>query len=81
MAAGDTFRLHAMRTWELTDNTVNNYFIEPDFHYTVINLDGTPSNSTAGPTERLSPAATPGAPYGPRTLAFSSSRSTPLSLV
>ncbi len=43
MAAGDTFRLHAMRTWELTDNTVNNYFIEPDFHYTVINLDGTPS--------------------------------------
>lgn len=40
---GESFRLHAMRTWELTDNTVNNYFIEPDFHYTVIDLDGQPS--------------------------------------
>lgn len=40
---GDSFIAHAMRSWELTDNTVNNYFIEPDFHYTVLNLDGTPS--------------------------------------
>lgn len=41
---GDTFKAHAMRTWELTDNTVNNYFFEPDFHYTVIGIDGTPDN-------------------------------------
>lgn len=40
---GDTFKAHAMRTWELTDNSVNNYFIEPDFHYTVLNPDGSPS--------------------------------------
>ena len=40
---GDTFDAHAMRSWELTDNSTNNYFIEPDFHYTVIALDGTPS--------------------------------------
>lgn len=40
---GDTFDAHAMRTWELTDNSTNNYFMEPDFHYTVVGLDGKPS--------------------------------------
>ena len=29
-----------MRTWQLTDNSTNNYFMEPDFHYTVVGLDG-----------------------------------------
>ena len=43
MNVGDTFDAHAMRSWELTDNSTNNYFMEPDFHYTVIGLDGTPS--------------------------------------
>lgn len=43
MEVGDTYDAHAMRTWQLTDNSTNNYFIEPDFHYTVINPDGTPS--------------------------------------
>jgi len=43
MNIGDKYDAHAMRTWELTDNSTNNYFIEPDFHYTVINPDGTPS--------------------------------------
>ena len=43
MNVGDTFDAHAMRSWELTDNSTNNYFMEPDFHYTVINPDGTPS--------------------------------------
>lgn len=40
---GETFKAHAMRSWELNDNTTNNYFIEPDFHYTVVGLDGKPS--------------------------------------
>jgi hypothetical protein len=40
---GDTYDAHAMRTWELTDNSSNNYFIEPDFHYTVIDVNGNPS--------------------------------------
>lgn len=40
---GDVHKALAMRTWELTDNSTNNYFIEPDFHYTVIGLDGQPS--------------------------------------
>lgn len=42
---GDSFLAHAMRTWQLTDNSTNNYFIEPDFHYTVIGLDGKESDS------------------------------------
>lgn len=41
---GDTYKAHAMRSWELTDNSSNNYFIEPDFHYTVLDLDGNPSS-------------------------------------
>lgn len=43
MNIGDVFKAHAMRTWELTDNSVNNYFIEPDFHYTILDLEGNPS--------------------------------------
>lgn len=44
MKQGELFNAHAMRTWELTDNSTNNYFIEPDFHYTVLDLDGKPSD-------------------------------------
>ncbi len=40
---GDTFDAHAMRTWQLTSDVINNYFMEPDFHYTVLTLDGKPS--------------------------------------
>lgn len=43
LAPGETFKAHAMRSWQLTDNQTNNYFFEPDFHYTVIDLDGKPS--------------------------------------
>ena len=32
-----------MRTWQLTNTQIDNYFMEPDFHYTVIGLDGKPS--------------------------------------
>lgn len=42
LKVGDTFDAHAMRTWQLTDNSTNNYFMEPDFHYTVIGTDGKP---------------------------------------
>lgn len=40
MNIGDTFDAHAMRMWEVTDNSTNNYFMEPDFHYTVLDLNG-----------------------------------------
>lgn len=42
---GEEFLIHAMRTWELTDNSTNNYFIEPDFHYTVLDLNFQPSDN------------------------------------
>lgn len=45
MNVNDSKDVLAMRTWELTDNTVNNYFIEPSFHYTVINTNGEIDNS------------------------------------
>ena len=45
LSSGQKFDAHAMRTWELTDNAVNNYFIEPDFHYTVLDMKGKPSDS------------------------------------
>lgn len=43
MSVGEKFNAHAMRNWELTNSTTGNYFIEPDFHYTVLDLDGNPS--------------------------------------
>ena len=43
MNVGDTHNALAMRSWQLTDTQTNNYFIEPDFHYTVIDLEGNPS--------------------------------------
>ena len=49
---GDIYKAHAMRTWELTENSTNNYFIEPDFHYTVIGLDGKPSDNVVRINER-----------------------------
>ena len=43
LKVGDTFDALAMRSWQLTDTQTANYFIEPDFHYTIIDLDGNPS--------------------------------------
>lgn len=38
--AGDTYQLVNLRNWEAVDNTSNNYFIEPDYHYAVLDLNG-----------------------------------------
>lgn len=43
LGVGQTFDALAMRSWQLTDTQTNNYFLEPDFHYTVVGLDGQPS--------------------------------------
>lgn len=40
---GETYKAHAMRTWQVSDNSTNNYFFEPDFHYTVLDMNGNPS--------------------------------------
>lgn len=39
-----TFQIVNLRNWQITDNTTNNYFLEPDYHYTVLGLDGKVSN-------------------------------------
>ncbi|MBQ3238731.1 MAG: InlB B-repeat-containing protein [Bacteroidaceae bacterium] len=43
LSVGETFHTLPIRSWQLTDTQTNNYFFEPDFHYTVIDLDGNPS--------------------------------------
>lgn len=40
LSSGQTYNLLAQRDWQLTDNSTNNYFIEPDYHYTVFDIDG-----------------------------------------
>ena len=39
-----TYQIVNLRNWETVDTTTNNYFIEPDFHYTVIDESGNASN-------------------------------------
>jgi hypothetical protein len=41
---GDTKALVAQRIWQLTNNTVGNYFVEPDYHFSVYNDNFQPSN-------------------------------------
>lgn len=43
LKVGDTYDALPMRSWQLTDTQTANYFFEPDFHYTIIDLDGNPS--------------------------------------
>ena len=42
---GDTYDILPMRTWQLIESITNNYFIEPDFHFTVLGLNGQEDNS------------------------------------
>ncbi len=42
---GDTFDAMAYRSWEVVDGITSNYFVEPDYHYTVLNLNGEKDNS------------------------------------
>ena len=44
-AVGDTYDILPMRNWELTNSITANYFIEPDFHFTVLNTMGEKDNS------------------------------------
>lgn len=40
----ESFQVVNLRTWQLTDNSVGNYFLEPDFHYTVLDENFQPSD-------------------------------------
>ena len=50
---GDTYDILPMRNWELTNSITANYFIEPDFHFTVINLNGQEDNSVVKVEDEL----------------------------
>lgn len=43
LKSGEEFLAHGMRMWETTDNSTNNYFFEPDFHYTVFDSEFRPT--------------------------------------
>ena len=43
--AGDAYQLVNLRSWEAVDSTTNNYFIEPDYHYTVLDESGEASGA------------------------------------
>lgn len=45
LRADTTFQIIHTRNWQAIDTDVNNYFIEPDFHYTVVDENGQPDNS------------------------------------
>ncbi|MBQ7566788.1 MAG: S-layer homology domain-containing protein [Oscillospiraceae bacterium] len=44
-AAGDTYPLFCLRSWQAVDDPVGNNFVEPDWHYTVLNENGAPDES------------------------------------
>ncbi|MBR6319750.1 MAG: DUF4465 domain-containing protein [Prevotella sp.] len=50
---GDTYDLLPMRNWELTNSLTANYFIEPDFHFQVLDLSGRPDNSVVKVEDEL----------------------------
>lgn len=56
MTSGEEFKFHGMRMWETTDNMTNNYFIEPEFHYTVLTLEGNKSSDVVEITHQPSSA-------------------------
>lgn len=45
MTTGQNYDLMAERVWQIIPNQTENYFLEPDYHYAVYNLDGQPDNS------------------------------------
>ncbi len=42
---GDDYQIVNLRTWQLTNSVTENYFIEPDFHYTVLDSEFRPDES------------------------------------
>ena len=44
LTQGDTYDLLPLRNWEVVNSITANYFIEPDYHFTVTDLDGKKSD-------------------------------------
>lgn len=45
MTTGQHYDLMAERDWQIIPNQTENYFLEPDYHYAIYNMDGQPDNS------------------------------------
>lgn len=45
MEQGKKFQIVNLRTWQLTNSSTDNYFVEPDYSWTVLNTDFQPDNS------------------------------------
>ena len=45
MNQGDLFQIVNIRSWQAIDTDTNNYFMEPDYHYIVIDENGNPGSS------------------------------------
>ncbi len=50
---GDTYDILPMRNWELVNSITANYFIEPDFHFRVLNTNGEADNSVVKVEDEL----------------------------
>lgn len=45
LSQGDTYDLITLRNWEVINTITSNYFIEPDYHFTVTDLNGQADSS------------------------------------
>ncbi len=45
LRTGEKKQIVSLRNWQITDNVTNNYFFEPDFRYSALDLDGQPTQS------------------------------------
>lgn len=45
MQVGDSADITALRTWQVTNSTTANVYVDPDYHYTVLNLAGVEDSS------------------------------------
>ncbi|MBR1516279.1 MAG: hypothetical protein IJ621_05995 [Paludibacteraceae bacterium] len=45
MVSGQEYNLMAERDWQIIPNQTENYFLEPDYHYAVYDMNGNPDNS------------------------------------
>lgn len=57
---GDTYQLVNLRSWEAVDSVTANYFLEPDYHYTVIDENGESSDVVTVDENGLITAASEG---------------------
>ena len=60
MNVGDKRPLMAQRDWQITSNYTENYFLEPDYYFVVLNADGTTEDNSV---VRLSESHTHGSPW------------------